>query len=88
MKEGQPVALLRACVENTGVLVSIREWFESERAKILEQCANATVDEEIYRLQGEARCLRRLHVLIAQMTKAKGEFSDQPRNGRVRSIVS
>ena len=84
MKEGSPIALIRACIENTSVLVSLRGWFESERESKKETLADAKVDEDIYRLQGEIRCLRRLSIEIAQMTKAKGEIiSEQP---RVRSI--
>ena len=83
MKEGSPIALIRACVENTGVLSSLLSWFDDEREKVKEHLADASGDK-ILKLQGEAECLRRMRSLIAQMTKAKGEIiSEQP---RVRSI--
>ena len=86
MKEGHPIALIRACIENTAILTSILDWFDDERNSVVNHLADEKELEEVYRLQGEARCIRRLRLAIAQMTKAKGEIiSEQP---RVRSIRS
>ena len=73
MKENKPIALIRACTENTGVLVSLRQWFDSERDSVLRQLGDEEKPEKIYRLQGEARCLRKLREMITNMTKEKGQ---------------
>lgn len=84
MKEDAPIRLIRACTEDTGVLTSLLGWFDSERTKVLSRLADAN-ETDIYQLQGEARCLRRLRAEIAALTKAKGQIEDeQPRIRRVR----
>lgn len=82
-KDEMPIRLIRACTEDTGILTSLLGWFDSEREKILNQLANAN-EIDIYQLQGEARCLRRMRSLIAQMTKAKGQVDEAHKspNGR------
>jgi hypothetical protein len=72
MKEGSPIRLIRACVEDTGILTSLLGWFDDERGSVVNHLADEKEPEEMYRLQGEARCIRRLRAAIAQMTKAKG----------------
>lgn len=69
MKDGEPVRFIRACVEDTGILTAVLAWLEAERSKVIERLADTVVNEEIYRLQGEARNLRRLSKLIVGMVK-------------------
>lgn len=83
MRDYEPVALIRACTENTGVLTATIGWFDAERAKILEQLITAPI-EKVPHLQGQAECLRKLRAQIAQMTRMKGEVDEQPRIRRVR----
>jgi hypothetical protein len=73
VKENKPIALIRACTENTGVLVSLRQWLNDERDAALRQLGDARELPDIYRLQGEARCIRRLREAITNMTKEKGQ---------------
>ncbi len=84
MKDALPIPFIRACTENMSVQSSFFAWLDAEREKVIEHCANATVNEEIYRLQGEARCIRRLRSAIAAMTRMKGEVDDEQRLRRVR----
>jgi hypothetical protein len=83
MREEKPIRLIRACTEDTGILTSLIGWFDAERDKTLHRLADAD-DKDIYRLQGEANCLRRLRSAIAQMTKEKGQVDEQPAIRRVR----
>lgn len=85
MKDVTPIMLVRACTENTSVLTSTLGWFDSERELVMSRLADEKELDEIYKLQGEARCIRRLRAMIAQMTKAKGQVDDEQRNGRARS---
>lgn len=80
----QPIELIRACTADTSVLRSTLEWFKTEREAILSQLADEKDRDEIYRLQGEANCLRRLHKLLPQWTTAKGQVEDE--QPRVQSI--
>ena len=81
----QPIELIRACTADTSILRSTLAWFETERDSVLNQLADKKEQDEIYRLQGEARCLRRLGKLLPQWTTAKGQVVDeQPRVRAVR----
>jgi hypothetical protein len=85
VKDEKPIALIRACAENTGVLTATRRWLGSERETVLSHLGDAEELVEMYRLQGEARCLRRLSWAIAQMTREKGDvLSEQQPIRRVR----
>lgn len=84
MKENQPIRLIRACTEDTGILTSTLGWFELERELVMSRLADEKELDEIYKLQGEARCIRRLRAMIAQMTKAKGQVDDE--QSRVRAV--
>lgn len=63
--------LLYACTQDTGVLVSAREWLEEERNAVLERMINAEDEMEIFRLQGEARAMRRLANALSQKVRTK-----------------
>lgn len=79
-----PTRFIRACTDDTSVLTDFLRWIETQRMQAVEQCAKNTVDAEIYRLQGEARALKRIATLVAQMMRMKGEIEDDER--RVRRI--
>jgi hypothetical protein len=82
VKEDTPIRLIRACTEDTGILTSLLGWFDTEIESVRDQFVDAK-DHEIYKLQGEMRCMRRLRIKIATMTKAKGQVDEQP---RIRSV--
>ena len=69
-QSSEPLRLIEAMRENTGILTSALGWLHEERQKVLEHLSNAEGDE-VLKLQGEARCLRRLASLLPQMTRLK-----------------
>jgi hypothetical protein len=72
--------LLYACTQDTGVLISAREWLEEERNLVLERLMSAEDEMEIFRLQGEARALRRLATVLGQKARIKsGPLELKPR---------
>jgi hypothetical protein len=84
MNEDKPIRLIRACTEDTAILTALLRWFENERESVKERLADATLDLEIHRLQGEARCLRRLGKLMPTWTREKGAVDEQSRLRSVR----
>ena len=85
--------LIRSCQNDTGVLSSALGWFDEEIEKVQVRIALEDQKKEIYRLQGEARGLRKLRDNLARMARTKGEDEDgaidQQRTGKnVRRISS
>lgn len=64
--------LVQACKLDTAVLTSTLGWLLEEIEKVQERSVSCETSlEEIYRLQGEARALRKLRDSLAQKTRMR-----------------
>jgi len=69
--------LAMACKAETAVLTSAIGWFTEELEKVQERSVSTELSlEEIYRLQGEARAIRKLRDHLAKTTRMKND--EQP----------
>ena len=67
--------LIRACQGDTAILTSTLGWIEEEEDKTIRRMVMVENHVEIYRLQGEARALRKLRDSLVKLTKGKDDKS-------------
>lgn len=63
--------LIFACRDDTAILTSLRAWLHEKREDIKEQAIKEVDRDELMRLQGAARYLRKLADEMAQQVKSK-----------------
>lgn len=76
--------LIQVCQENTAVLTSTLRWFEDELRQVEAHVSREMEIPEIYRLQGEARAIRKLRDSLAKEARVKGEVVDD--KSRIRAV--
>jgi hypothetical protein len=63
--------LIQACQSDTAILTSTIRWFEEEEEKTIRRMALIDNEKELYRVQGEARAIRKLRDSLAKAARLK-----------------